>query len=308
MKKFHFSWLLLSPPLWSLVSVAILSCTADAFSPATTVGQHSRNLDVSRRHQHVARHLHYDPSITECIGSGYAYCLENYYFPTQAATGALCASVGDVIAQMSEKNEVDSDDSEALEYDPVRTFHYFLKGIGGGIMWTYWFDLSEPLSDSLTHSILGYPDSTEASLFQDFLPIMAIKERATRTMLNIMMEQFFVSPFLFAVWDIPLPALLRGTPLRQIPNQIQSKMGPLFVANAKVWTLVNMITYNIPVEYRVLFSSCADIVWQSINAGITSQEISPVTGPLPPPVEETVPQTQRARGTIMSASAQQEVL
>eukprot|EP00428_Durinskia_dybowskii_P023874 CAMPEP_0170230808 /NCGR_PEP_ID=MMETSP0116_2-20130129/15137_1 /TAXON_ID=400756 /ORGANISM="Durinskia baltica, Strain CSIRO CS-38" /LENGTH=238 /DNA_ID=CAMNT_0010481577 /DNA_START=292 /DNA_END=1003 /DNA_ORIENTATION=- len=222
--------------------------------------------------------------------------LENYYLPTQAATGALCASVGDVIAQTTERNEATAENSEVPEYDPVRTFHYFLKGIGGGIMWAYWFDMSEPLSNSLTHSVLGSSSGEEEALaFQEAFSTMALKERMTRTFINIFMEQFFVSPLLFMFWDIPLPALLRGTPLRQIPNQIQSKMGPLFVANAKVWTVVNMITYNIPVEYRVLFSSCADILWQSINAGITSQEISPASAPLPPPLEEEgVPQRGRA--------------
>lgn len=311
MKKHFVSWQLISLPWWSLVSIAILSCSVDAFSVSKTpVRGETRSIHSwshDRRLNQVARQFHYDPSITECIGSGYSYCLDNYYLPTQAATGALCASVGDVIAQFSERNEVKEEgDSESLEYDPVRTFHYFLKGIGGGIMWAYWFDMSEPLSNSLTQSVLGSPQGDEL-FFQESFPSMALKERATRTVINIMMEQFFVSPLLFMVWDIPLPALLRGTPLRQIPNQIQSKMGPLFVANAKVWTLVNLITYNIPVEYRVLFSSCADIVWQSINAGITSQEISPATVPLPPPVEEKVP--QRTRGTsIMTASAQQEIL
>jgi hypothetical protein len=45
--------------------------------------------------------------------------------------------------------------------------------------------------------------------------------------------------------------------------------------------VVNIVTYNIPVEYRVLFSSAADVVWQAINARITSQEIA--LSPPPPP-------------------------
>lgn len=302
MKKSLFSWQSFSITWWSILYFAILACSVDAFSPVKNVGPFQTRSSPSP----IARQVFYDASITECIGSGYSYCLDNYYLPTQAATGAFCASVGDVIAQFSERNEVKEEDSEVLEYDPVRTFHYFLKGLGGGVMWAYWFEMSEPLSESLTQSFLGAPSGDEPFMFQDDFPSMALKERAARTVINIMMEQFFVSPFLFMIWDIPLPALLRGTPLRQIPNQIQSKMGPLFVANAKVWTLVNLITYNIPVEYRVLFSSCADIVWQSINAGITSQEISPTRVPLPPPVEETLP--QQGRGTIMATSAQQEFL
>ena len=97
------------------------------------------------------------------------------------------------------------------------------------------------------------------------------ERRVTRTFLNVLLEQCLVSPVLFAVcWDIPLPALLWGTPpWRQLPTEVQSKLGPLL-------TLVNLVTYyNIPVQYRVLFASCADIAWQSINASITSQEVRP---------------------------------
>jgi hypothetical protein len=54
---------------------------------------------------------------------------------------------------------------------------------------------------------------------------------------------------------------------------VKHKLGPSLVANAKVWTLVNLITYNIPVELRVLFTSITDIAWQSILATITAQEI-----------------------------------
>lgn len=315
MKKHTHAWQFLSLPLWCtvVVSVAIRACNCvDAFSLTSTVALSGGASSATgarsscRNPQRLVREFHYDPFITDCIGNGYSYCLENYYLPTQSATGALCATVGDVIAQATERNEAKAENSEVPEYDPVRTFHYFLKGVGGGIMWAYWFDMSEPLSNSLTQSVLGSSTGEEALAFQDSFSTMAIQERMTRTFINIFMEQFFVSPLLFMFWDIPLPALLRGTPVRQIPNQIQSKMGPLFVANAKVWTVVNVITYNIPVEYRVLFSSCADILWQSINAGITSQEISPAVVPLPPPVEEEVP--QRGRVTILAASAQQETV
>jgi len=226
-------------------------------------------------------HFHFD--------SSYSYCLEHYYFPTQVATGAICATFGDVIAQLTEKDEKSdlSEDSIVMaSYDPLRTFHYFLKGIGGGIVWAYWFDTSDPLSNSLTHSVLGSLTSApeEPGAFDPTWASAAVAERATRTIISILLEQFLVSPLLFACWDIPLPALLRGTPVRQIPTQVQAKLVPLLVANAKVWTVVNVITYNIPVEYRVLFASCADILWQSINSGITSQEVpaSPTTQPLPP--------------------------
>ena len=47
-------------------------------------------------------------------------------------------------------------------------------------------------------------------------------------------------------------------------SDIQSKLRPLLMENAKVWTVANMIIYNLPFEYRVLASTCTDVVWQSI--------------------------------------------
>ena len=98
-------------------------------------------------------------------------------------------------------------------------------------------------------------------------------ERITRTFISILLEQFLVSPLFFTFWDIPIPALLSGSPIRQIPDQVQTKLGRMMIENAKYWTPVNLITYNIPVEFRVLFANCADVLWQSISAQITSQEI-----------------------------------
>jgi hypothetical protein len=76
-----------------------------------------------------------------------------------------------------------------------------------------------------------------------------------------------------SLWDIPVPALLSGSPLRTIPSQVQSKIPELVVENAKVWTLVNIIIYNIPVQYRLLVMSVANVFWQAIVSKITSAEI-----------------------------------
>ena len=105
------------------------------------------------------------------------------------------------------------------------------------------------------------------------------------------MEQFLICPILFATWDIPITSIMSGTDVKQIPQQIDDKLIPLLTANAKVWTLVNVITYNIPLQYRLLFTSGASIVSETINSGITSKqgieiEIAPV---VPVPV---VPQQQ----------------
>jgi hypothetical protein len=100
------------------------------------------------------------------------------------------------------------------------------------------------------------------------------------------MEQFLICPILFTLWDIPITSVMRGTEVKQIPKQIDDKLIPLLTANAKVWTLVNVITYNIPLQYRLLFTSGASIVSETINSSITSKQEIQI------PVEQ-VPQTSQ---------------
>jgi hypothetical protein len=105
---------------------------------------------------------------------------------------------------------------------------YFAKGIGGGIIWACWFDIADTWSINLTNDVLS-----ERLGIQE--PSFAV-EQTTRTAISILLEQFLVCPLLYTFWDIPLPALLRGSPPRQIPAQIRNKLIPLLIANAKVWT------------------------------------------------------------------------
>ena len=236
----------------------------------------SSSFEISRvpSHASIRRHSMKQPammmseaaSLVSDLGASYSYCLDHYFFPTQSATGGVFTAVGDGIAQATTKRKNEN-------YDPQRTFNYFLKGLGGGILWACWFQIADSWSSQLTQEFLY------KSLGLDETNPNA--ERITRTSISILLEQFLVCPLFYTFWDIPIPALLRGSPIRQIPAQVQTKLGRLLVENAKVWTPVNLVTYNIPVEFRVLFTSCADILWQSINARITSQEIQvPLTAPI----------------------------
>ena len=209
-------------------------------------------------------------TIVSEFGSSYNYCLEHFFFPTQSATGGIFSSLGDVIAQKT--------CPEKKPYDPKRTWNYFLKGLGGGILWACWFQVADDWSYDLTRQLLYGGVEEGESMFtiaesSSSSLTFTTAECLTRTILCIALEQFLVCPLFYTFWDIPLPALLQGSPVRQIPAQIEHKLPQLLVENAKIWTPVNFITYNIPLEFRVLFTSCADIVWQSINAKITSQEI-----------------------------------
>jgi phage tail protein X len=251
--------------------------------------------------------------------STYAYFLKYHYFPTQSITNAILTVAGDGIAQTQEairhqasndcdnKEDVHTDVSRSSNqiYDPKRGLVYFFKGLGSGIMWAWWFDMADVLSMELTESALSYGsgiDDGGSSSFQEAQEVidfatsaavlagtaandgLSVAAQTIRTAINIFLEQFLVCPILFTLWDIPVTSTMRGCPAEQVPTQIREKLLPLLVANAKVWTLVNVVTYNIPLEYRLLFTSAASIVSESINSGITSKQVVVPETPKPPPI------------------------
>jgi hypothetical protein len=220
------------------------------------------------------------------ITSTYDFCFQHYYLLTQSLCGGIFALIGDTIAQTNEQlllgqnrdEEEIQNDAISMRYDLKRSIAYFCKGLGGGIYWAFWFDVADIWSNDITTNVISSSSSSSWLLFKNNYDYEFIY-RILQTIASILMEQFIACPVLYTFWDIPITSLLRGSPMRQIPAQIDEKLGPLLIANAKVWTIVNIITYNIPLELRVLYTSIADIIWQTINASITSKDIQI----LPPP-------------------------
>jgi Mpv17 / PMP22 family len=275
-----------------------------------------------------------DENILRQLYDVYMYYLDTNTLFTQACTSAFFACIGDVLAQsvsfqrMRIQQRLDRNDfcyeaGRTVQhdadiakntYDIQRTMTFFLKGLGGGCMWSVWFHFSDPISLDMTEQLFrclpninsevtfavrnGEIDvSTAASITlsamipSDFGSILISGrdlQHIIRVFLCIVLEQCFVSPLFFTIWDIPIPALLSGSPMRQIPAQIQAKLLPLLIANAKVWTPANVITYNLQPEHRVLFASMTDVLWQTILSQITSNEIS--LQPPPPIPTKSLPE------------------
>lgn len=284
------------------------------------------------------------PDHVEALCQTYSYCLGEHQVATQSATAGLFAGLGDILAQKttippttttSSSSSTSSTSSSSdtsillpppmqqqqsppppLPYDARRTAHFVLKGLGGGILWNAWFQMSDPLSLEITDSILqnslswmvsssavsSAPEPVAATiaalvesssgatdaggLVDDSFwtnnndpaatqaaSLLPIFQQSLRVLTCIVLEQCLVCPLFYTIWDIPVPALLRGSPVRQLPAQVRHKLGPLLVANAQVWTPANLITYNLPVEYRLLFASATDLIWQVACSRITTSEI-----------------------------------
>ena len=141
-----------------------------------------------------------------------------------------------------------------------------MKGIGCGLIWTAWYQIAELWSHGLTNAVLA---SYKMTLSAQSLKRM---ESVVYTLVSIALEQFVGSPIIFGLWDIPLLSYLHGTPVAKLPGVVRKKLLPLLIANAKLWTLVNILIYNVPLQFRVAALSCADLVWQMI---LSTQLASP---------------------------------
>jgi hypothetical protein len=243
----------------------------------------------------------------ETIGSMYTTCLDQQPVLTQSLTAGVFAVCGDGIAQsIDHHRQQRSKQQQQLEqsisatgttaesttnslwndhsYDPTRGLHYFVKGLGSGVLWSGWYSISDTTAMQVWEPFLendawwSMATTTIMTMVQsngdqETFHLVYPNPNVLRIITCIILEQVLVCPIMYALWDIPVPALLRGSPVRQIPQQIQTKLPPLLWANFQVWTPVNIITYQLPAEYRVLFASMADLLWQTINSRITGQEI-----------------------------------
>lgn len=204
----------------------------------------------------------------------YSYASSNYYLATQAATMSLFSGAGDFLAQTLERRtsnnrmmKLNSNNKNTIiPHDWRRTRRFLMKGIGCGLIWTAWYQIAELWSHGLTNAVMASFTATMSK--QSVYRLEAV----VYTLFSIALEQFVGSPIIFALWDIPLLSYLHGTPVAKLPGEVRKKLLPLLIANAKLWTVVNILIYNVPLQFRVAALSCADLVWQTI---LSTQLASP---------------------------------
>ena len=165
------------------------------------------------------------------ITSTYQSWLDTSPLLTKAATSSALFAAGDLIAQVT--------DEESTDVSLGRIARFGGTGFGNGIAWTYWYSFSDEL----------------------FTPI---NEPAFRVASAMALEQFIWCPLLFSFYLIPLSAVLNGAEPADLPAEVRKRIGPLLIANARVWTPANLVIYNVPLQYRVLASNVIDLIWASI--------------------------------------------
>jgi hypothetical protein len=190
----------------------------------------------------------------------YNFALEHYTLPTEAATGALFAAIGDCIAQNFEINDPEK---KQIHYSLNRTRNFLIKGLGSGVIWSVYYRDTEVRCGNWATQLLSGTAKADSE----------VCIATAKTILAVLLEEIIAMPVVMSLWDIPVPAILSGSPLSTIPSLVKSKILELTIENAKVWTFVNILIYNIPVQYRLLLMSVANVFWQTIVSRITSQEV-----------------------------------
>lgn len=173
----------------------------------------------------------------------------------ECATAAVMAGLGDVLAQTKSAKESPLDFS--------RTYQFMFKGLVEGLMWSVWYRLADQWTTSMMQFIVS----------QGFNNLGPSLEGVLRTVFALVLELSIASPLIFGLWDIPFVALCCGVPVREIPYQIKVKLGEMLLSSIKVWTPVNVVIYNSPLEYRVLILSVVDVFWQSIVSTIATRKV-----------------------------------
>mmetsp|Transcript_20580 Transcript_20580/g.32407 ORF Transcript_20580/g.32407 Transcript_20580/m.32407 type:complete len:364 (+) Transcript_20580:3-1094(+) len=160
---------------------------------------------------------------------------------TKAVTSATVYTIGDILAQRQEGNDIG-------KLDRWRVVRSLLAGfIGHGPMCHVWYHVSE---DFFTNVL-------QLHAWWDFIP-------------KIVVDQLIFGP----IWNNSY-ILLLGLMQFQKPSQIWDDMKrttiPLVISGLKLWPFVHCITYGlIPVENRLLWVDAVEIIWVTILASEAS--------------------------------------
>lgn len=198
---------------------------------------------------------------TRFLFDAYGTSLIENPLPTKSLTSGTLCGVGDAIAQGSDAN--------VREFNRGRCFRFAAKGCVGGVIWTSWYNSIDGFLDPDNNpgGIFGLVGVYENDAIMELIRSHVVP---IKTMLSIVIEQFFWCPIVFGTFEIPVSTLLNGGRVDSIRDEVDSKLDGLLWSNAKVWTFANMIIYSSPVEWRTPISNIVDILWQSIVSDVAA--------------------------------------
>ncbi|OEU08009.1 hypothetical protein FRACYDRAFT_250229 [Fragilariopsis cylindrus CCMP1102] len=226
-------------------------------------------------------------SLSRTFTDSYGIALVQHPLSTKSLTAGMLCGISDVIAQKRAACPGDG-----TEYNFMRTVRFASKGCLGGIVWMYWYNGIDGFL-TYTDDVIGTgsaaatssSSSTNISFYAlaaailppeagtSFLAFAKDHLGSVTTGISIVLEQFVWCPLVYGTFEIPISTIMNGgrsVTVGSIQREVDAKLNGLLVSNAKVWTLANIVIYNVPLEWRLFVGNVIDIFWQSIVSDVSA--------------------------------------
>jgi hypothetical protein len=112
-------------------------------------------------------------------------------------------------------------------FDPIRTSHFNFKGLGEGIMWSFWYRTVEQWSTLVSRTVMTSIGFTAL-------------ESAIKTFLSIMLDLLLACPLIYVLWDIPV----RGREERDIDGLAKTVFETSEISDSKL-----ILIFKIDIQY-----------------------------------------------------------
>ncbi|KAI0639179.1 hypothetical protein C8Q77DRAFT_1046186 [Trametes polyzona] len=173
----------------------------------------------------------------------YQQSFESHPYTTLAFTNGALNALGDVVAQITQK-EPEDNRRNRWHYDIPRTLRFFAFGFGMGPVigrWNFFLERHFPLRPA------GGSNPGKVSL-------RALARRVGA-------DQLFMAPIGLALF-IGSMGVMEGRSRKHIVRRYEDLYKPALIANWQVWPLAQLVNFRfMPLPYRVPFQSTCGVFW-----------------------------------------------
>ncbi|KAK0403125.1 hypothetical protein QR680_016729 [Steinernema hermaphroditum] len=162
--------------------------------------------------------------------TAYQRLMSRHPFPTQVLSAGLLAATGDAVCQLFVQRNP--------KYNFARTARFFCATVFViAPLQTRWFRLLE-------HRVTA-------------------RRPKISPLKRVLVDQTFGAPFFNTTFLFTL-ALLENRSLRSATHSVQHQIGPVLLANYKLWPFVQLLNfYVVPLQYRIVLLQFVGIFWNA---------------------------------------------
>eukprot|EP00644_Phytophthora_capsici_P007224 jgi/Phyca11/112726/e_gw1.22.444.1 len=169
---------------------------------------------------------------------------------TKCVTSAVLFGVGDRIAQRLENTPKDEDDGALLSKGTARTMRMM---VWGGVLFA-----------PIVHTWVNFVERTVGSHGK----VVVLKK--------VLLDAFVFAPSINTLF-FTSTQMMQGKSLGQGVDFAADRMPLTLQANYMIWPLANIVNYSyVPLQYRILFINCVNLVWTTVLSTISSRSMVPV--------------------------------